>query len=69
MCVYVQALTLKAQEPPSAAETPSIANTMLIGMVASAIVLELNNTEEFIHDRVRIHVVYITLPAGWGGDR
>lgn len=32
-------LTLKAQDPPSAAETPSIANTMLIGMVASVIVL------------------------------
>ena len=33
-------LTLKAQPLPSAAETPSIANTMLIGMVASAIDLE-----------------------------
>lgn len=36
----VGTLTLCAQFPPSAADTPSIANTMLIGMVASAMDLE-----------------------------
>lgn len=42
-------LTLKAQPLPSAAETPSIANTMLIGMVASAIDLEIQEISRKTH--------------------
>lgn len=62
--VCISILTLKAQDPPSAAETPSIANTMLIGMVASVIVLDYMNRVAAA-ERVRVLQVRETQPTVW----